>query len=520
MSTRAPAGFAAYARAGAITETLLRRQMRDKVDEHRDEQDSLAAYLPAVHRTDTGAPAYPPAHLRPIVEAFEDDSLGNTVIIAPPGSAKTNTAIAACGWWIGRDPNLHVGYFSNTGPQANRRSVAIRDVVRFSPAYRAIFPRVEPDFLKGWGETEWFIRREDLGDKDATLTAAGVGKEIMGARLDRVVYDDLASPRNMATAYQREKVIDWIRETAHTRVTPGGREIMIATRWHERDPVAWAIDQGWTVVEVDALTEDGGSYWPEQWPIEMLACPNDEHGYAVPDFVPTERSPERPCWAIRDETGKIIRYGKCQKRIMGTRLFNLSFRHRVQSDETSLFKYDWWRYYDRLPAALRTKSGRLRPGVVGGKFVDMAHEEGKEHDYFVVGVFAYEAPDLYIVDWHRTRVEFPDALKLCERVHNDYPGLPWYVESSPGAKPLIQIMKRRLPHVTELSTGGRSKLSRAEAASPVAEERRIHVPSRAAWVGDLVDEAARFPDAEHDDQVDVLTMAIRRLVLGRRMAFL
>lgn len=232
---------------------------------------NLAAYLPLVHRTDGGLPAIPPRHLRDIViPVLQDDSLGHTVIIAPPGSAKTNTSIGAAGWWLGHNQTQHIGFFSNTDRQAYRRSVAVRDTIDLNPAYHRIFPQVQPDRQKGWAEFEWFLRRPDVSDKDASFTAGGVGSPILGARLDRIFFDDIADRENMATAHQRGKVIEWLETTAMTRLTPGGRAIMICTRWGKDDPAAWAIAHGWHVVHIPAVDDEGHSYWPERWSDEDL----------------------------------------------------------------------------------------------------------------------------------------------------------------------------------------------------------------------------------------------------------
>ena len=51
--------------------------------------------------------------------------------------------------------------------------------------------------------------------------------------------------------------------------------------------------------------------------------------------------------------------------------------------------------------------------------------------------------------------------------------------------------------------------------SPLVEARNVHLPAPelAPWVGDLIEEAAMFPNGTHDDQVDALTQALTRLMV-------
>lgn len=523
MSLKVRSAYKPLVLQAARIQAERRERLRAAVQQHKAEQDSLEAFIPQVFVTRGGGPAYPPRHIREqFIPALEDDSLGNTVIIAPPGSAKTMTSMAACAWWLGRNPNQHVGYFSGTNNQAQDRSVAIRDLMVQSAAYGAIFPDVQPDRSKGWGERAWFLWRPDRADKDPTMLATGTGTAIQGARIDRGLLDDVASRQMMATAYQRQKVLDWLQQDVLSRGTPGARWVMICTRWHEEDPAAWAIRQGWHVVFIDALDEEGETYWPEYWRQEMLSCPGGRHGYAIG----YRRGPDGQtiCWEDRDpETGDIIRAGQCAHLENGTRNFNLIWRGITAADETALFKRGWWRYYRDLPIAIRDmlgealdedeeaelETGRRRPK--GGIFVDLAHEEGKKNDYTVIAPWATDGVNFYLLDLWRQKREFPEVLDAVVKMRERYP-LPIYIESTPGSKPLIQVLRRRLPSVHPWSIGGKDKMARAESIIDLPEAGNVYLPQWAAWLKDWIEEHAQFGQgAEHDDQVDTTTMALIRL---------
>lgn len=526
--------------------------LRANIEEYRDERDSLASYLPAVHRTDDSPPqpATPPEHVRAFIEAIEDDSLGNTVIIAPPGSAKTLTCIAGAGWRLGRNPNLHIGYLSNTGPQASARSVAVRDTISSSPDYRAIFPDAEPDRAKSWTEARWFLWRADRGDKDPSMLAAGTGGPIQGARMDLIFLDDIADPENMATPYQREKVVAWLNNVVKTRLTPQGRMIMICTRWHVEDPAGWAIKEGWRVIRVKAVQEDAAtgsksSYWPKRWPLYRIDCTAagaEAHGLGDPSWEPSDGRPEPPCWVERDALGNVTALGRCMRSGMSQREYNLVYQGDTTDDSAALFKRSYWRY---LPRGEQFAASR------GALFVDLAHEEKSENDFTSIARWLAgtvdRLPAYYISHMIKRRFEFPEVVALLRglvkpglkpeewsrntdvltilrslgrNLPSDpapFPNMSVVIEKTPGSAALIQTLRRELPGViawTIRSRFGGSKLGRANSVVHLAEARNLWLPEGAIWTGDFIEEHASFPNGVHDDQVDTTTMALLRFTGG------
>lgn len=425
----------------------------------------LAVFLATVFKTDTGAPAVPPRHsLEKFIPALTDDSLGHTLIIAPPGSAKTLTVMAAVAQWIGQDPTQHIGYITNTTFQARQRSVAVRDTVT-SPVFRKMFPAVVANKSKGWSEDDWFVDRPDISDKDPTFTAAGVGSPVLGARFDRVILDDIADEENMLTRRSREKVIGWLNRTVMTRLTPHGRAIMICTRWAENDPAAWAEERGWHVVHIPALDENGQSYWPQHWPTADLLL---------------------------------------RKSHMDARSFTLVYQGVVVDDTSAIFKRDWWKRWHILPDDTS----------LGGIFVDLAHTTSDNRDYSVILVARASKTGLYLLDLIRVRVEFPELEDLVIKARERWQ-LPVYIEDTPGAKPLIQRLRRVMAGILPWKIKGRDKQARARAIAPYCKAGNIFLPQWASWTGEFIEELAHFPLGAHDDQVDAFTMAGLQLLVGR-----
>lgn len=459
---------------------------------------NLAVYIPTVHRTDSGTPAIPPPHIRNIlIPALMDDSLGNTVIVAPPGSAKTATMIAACCWWIGNTPNIRIGYISSTAGQTDKRSVAIRDTIAENKVYQAIFPEVKPDPVKGWTKSEWFIKRDDAGNKDPTFMAVGIESpgKMLGARFDRIILDDIANESNMNTLASQEAVKDTLKNTVITRDSGAGansnkkplRIIMIATRWAENDPVQWAIDSGWHFIHIPALNERNESYWEDNWPATKLKCPDDEHSL----------------------TGECCRF-----RAIGSSSFTQQYQGVVVDEQSSLIKREYWQYYSGISGKDPIEAIKDLGLTKVGLFVDVAHTTKDTSDYSVISAIGTDGTFYYLLDQFRKQVEFPELEKQCLAMRAKYPGVPMYLENTSGTFPLFQRLKTQIDMVHLFGLKNSNKVSRLNAVLPLFEANLVRIPAKAPWTEVTLTECALFPSGSHDDIVDTISMGL--FVLGRK----
>jgi len=283
------------------------------------------------------------------------------------------------GWRIGNDPEgYHCIYVSNTATQANKNSVALRDMVAYNKNYRFLYG-IEPDVNKGWGENEWYVKRKNESDKDPTLQATGVNGPILGATVQEVIYDDIADQENMATEYQRQKLMEWVKTTPSSRLVPGGREIMICTRWHEEDPAAIFEKEGWVVIRLPAIDEDGNPTYPEYWSVDDL---------------------------IGDKPSSA-------KSTLGTKQYELMFQQNVLPEGGNIFKHEWWRYWEqgKAPWQLDSSSESHLPirGIV--QSWDTAFKEKQANDFSVCETWNILDNGYYLVDVWRGKVDFP-KLKL------------------------------------------------------------------------------------------------------------
>lgn len=453
---------------------------------------NLASYIANVHMTDVGRPALPPKHLlERIIPILEDDSLGHTLIVAPPGSIKTNTLMAAIEWWFGQDPKQHIAYACSVDDVAQERSVGIRDTITQNPTYRQIFPDTKPDRAKGWGEKSWFLDRPDRGDKDPSLVAIGMNGTIIGRRLNRAVIDDPGDEKNMQSETERANVRRKISQAIMSRLMKGGRVVMITTRWHDEDAAGWAIGQGWHVVHIKAI-ENGESYWPEYWPIERLRCAGEQH--------PTE--------GLCYWNGKA--WENCKMRELGAQGFGQQYQGEVIDESQSIFQRAWLsRRYTELPADARAL-GCITFDTAGWDEKSTTSDEA-------AGLVVYtDGARFYVDELVNGRMSFPEVERVALDLRASHP-LPIVVEDVPWAKPLIQVLGRKLWGVIGWAVAGRSKVNRAKSITPLVEAGNVSFREGMMNLGQLIEQLARFPLAEHDDLVDVFVMALMYLSAGAIM---
>lgn len=179
---------------------------------------------------------WPAPHHELWAELLTDTRYDRLLIIAPPGHAKSTwCSIIYPVWVIGCRPTVNILLVSGTAAQAQLFGSAVRETVANHPAYGECFPGVLPDKKRGWGKSAWYVQRPADANKDATLAACGVGGPIIGRRADLIIVDDPCDDATTASPAQREKLWRWFRQTLLTRLRPGGRIIVVMTRWHADD---------------------------------------------------------------------------------------------------------------------------------------------------------------------------------------------------------------------------------------------------------------------------------------------
>ena len=183
------------------------------------------------------------------------------------------------------------------------------------------------------------------------------------------------------------------------------------------------------------------------------------------------------------------------------REFEALYQQNPTAQEGNLFKKDWWRFYkaSELPdwAFLKISS------------YDTSATDEDTSDFSVGFTGHFTGTELFITSRMKERMTFPKLKKaIVEKAKKEKPDIILIEHASSGID-LINDLKQTLLPIVPIKTMGKSKYARAVSATPYIEAGNLKLPHGIKWTEDLINEAAQFPHAAHDDQIDALGQMIR-----------
>lgn len=221
--------------------------------------DVVADFAKLHMRTADGRAIAPAAHHVLWLHLMCDPAIRRLLIVGTPESAKTTWALAYAGCHIGFFPEQPLIIAAVSGPVAETRSIALRNLVE-SDEFAQTFPTVRPAAGMLWTTTKWSVAEEGrphAGRLHPTVSAYGTGGSVTGSRAQLLIADDILDYDNTRTQHQRGLVNDWLHTSLLSRVNARtGIVRMISNAWHHDDAVArLRRSEGWVVCHTPLLSE-------------------------------------------------------------------------------------------------------------------------------------------------------------------------------------------------------------------------------------------------------------------------
>lgn len=421
-----------------------------------------------------------------MIEKLEQVALGKIdrlAVFMPPGAAKsTYSSILYAPWYYAQHPAHCVIAASHTAELAEKWGRRVRNLLAEHSLVLGVGLAPDSQAAGRW-ET----------NSGGEYFAAGVGGAVAGRRADLVVIDDPIRSREDADSETiRDKTWDWYKSDLYTRLKPGGRIVLIQTRWHEDDLAGRLL----------ADMEAGGDRW------EVISLP----ALAEQDD-PLGRAPGQPLWPEWEDEENLER----KRRAVGPRDWSALYQQRPAPEDGDYFKSEWLRPYDIAPDPSLMR-------VYGGSDYAVTADGGDYTVHVVVGL----DPEgrMYLLDLWRKQASSDEWIEaFCDLVKKWKP-IGWAEEQGQiksGVGPFIDRRQReRQAYVfrDQFPTRG-DKAIRARSIQGRMALEGLHVPEKAKWYPALRSELLSFPAGKHDDQVDALGLVgqlLNKMSLGARPA--
>jgi predicted phage terminase large subunit-like protein len=392
------------------------------------------------------------------------------MLLLPPGSAKsTYASVIFPPWWFLRHPASAVIVACHTETLAWHFGRRVRRLVG------------EHADVLGYG----LARDERSAGRFSTTAggqyfAAGVRGPITGRRADLVLVDDpIKSHAEADSAALRDGLWDWWRSELLTRLKPGGRVVLVMTRWHEDDLGGRLLASeaaSWRVIRLPALAEADD---------------------------PLGRAPGAPLWPEWEDAAALAR----KRLAVGPRVWSALYQQDPQPVDGLLFQPGRIGLIEALPEVSRT--------VRAWDLAATAAACGRNPDWTVgLKLARNESGRFFVLDIVRLRGgphEVEAAIVATARA--DGSGVPIGLPQDPGqaGKQQVAWLAGRLAgfRVVAGPESG-SKLTRAGPVASQVDAGNVAL-LRAQWNRAFLDELRDFPQGSKDDQVDALARAFTML---------
>lgn len=431
-------------------------------------------FMPFVHHVYDGF--IEGRHHRIIAEKLEKIATGELkrlIVNMPPRHSKSEFASYLMpAWFLGRNPKLKIIQATHNTELAVRFGRKVRNLIE-TEAYYEIFPETK---LKADDKAAGRWGTEAGGE----YFAAGVGAAVTGRGADLFIIDDPHSEQDALSEGAFDNAYEWYTSGPRQRLQPGGAIILVMTRWGTKDLTgklmkAQANDMmsdEWEVVEFPAIMPSDKPLWPEFW--------NKDDLLKVKAALPVAK-------------------------------WNAQWQQQPTATEGAIVKREWWQPWEKED---------VPPVKYIMQSYDTAFSKKETADYSAIttwGVFQPEeggADHIILLDARRGRYNFPELKEVALEEYDYWEPDMVIIEAKATGTPLTDELRRTgIPVLNYTPAKGRDKVTRMHTVAPIFEAGMVWAPEK-KFADEVIEECAAFPNGDHDDFVDSMTMALIRFRQG------
>jgi len=416
-------------------------------------------------------------------EAIARGECNRLIVSCPPRSGKSMLSQVFVAWLLGRDQETQHIIASYGAQLSNRFLRGIHGYLRHKN-----FKKVFPDFLGHEADSKYdlkgggYILGTSVGGVLTGFTAGS--KAIDSPGVGSLVIDDPLKSSDSKAALQALESF-W-GEQASTRRTNRWAQVLIGTRFHERDlhgvlmegDGLWDEEEnpmGWRWINIPGICED-----PANDPLGRSE--GETHWEGNPVFTPAMLL--------------------SQKRAMGSSAFAALYQGTPTAAEGAIVKPGW---LCRIPAEEAPTEFD-----VTWMALDTAFSEKQDADESVICVGGYNKNDpdtVWVRDIIHGRWSFPDLIAMCQQAQKYYRAKFLCIEQAASGQSLIQVLERETKIPLHKFKPLKSKTIRLQTVCPLLEAGRVKF-IEGEWTDAFFKEICAFPLVPHDDMTDAVVWCL------------
>lgn len=445
------------------------------------------------------------------------------LLSVPPQHGKSYTVTETLpSWFLGKYPDLSViiaGYESTFAESFSRRN---RD--KFNTITQEVFLQSNPN-----GTYKHDCRPND-GVQSVAMwetmqggrcRAAGLKAGITGYGADLFIIDDPIKNKEQASSESIiAKIHDEMGPSVQSRIHPGGKLIVIQTRWVENDTIGW-IQENWPEWIYETVN------LPAEYDEEAAAIGPDPLGRQLGDSLMGEHLGDDESLLPQKiaNTNKWLQSKKILvKRSDGDRTWNALYQGRPVAEEGNLFDPSWWQYYNRTDS-LRDSLEYLQLSI------DASFKDSETADFVAITLWGLKGRNVYLWKAINRRMSFMGTLARVRAIFKEFPDIDeCVIEDKANGSAIIDVLQydANVPPIVAVQPKG-GKYSRAQAISPFVAARNVCLPTDLTpeeereiendtanremhGIQIFVNQYKTFPFGKHDDLVDSGTQGISRIM--------
>lgn len=455
--------------------------------------------------------------IQAFIEATTDKALDILLLSIPPRSGKSYTITETLpSWFLGKNPTGNVIICGYEGTFAEGFSRRNRD--KFNRYAKDIFRVEENPNIQGVAQWETAA--------GGRCRAAGLKGGITGFGAELFIIDDPIKNQEMAESETvLAKIHDEMGPSVQSRIHPGGKLIVIQTRWVENDVIGYIqsnwSDYVWADINLPCECEDEATDPLHRKLGDSLM------GDHMGDFDLPQRIRNDNIWLKSKKM--LVCAGE------GERVWNALYQGHPSAQNGNLFRDNWWKRY------CRKIGGVSEDGSAAGARIDIADMEytclsvdatfkkTETSDRVAITLWGLSQKNAYLYKLINKRMGFTETVERIKRLCSEYPGIDQLIiEDKANGSAIIDTLKYTdgIPPIVAVNPLG-GKYSRAQAVSPFIAGGSVYIPvdfteSERREIEDdnhidtgygrFLYQMSHFPFAKNDDMVDSMSQALSRLI--------